>query len=652
MDKKFSARNRDKILKSLKYHIERNIPNYNGSTNNLRELVFENSRKIHGNNPELDIKTFNKHVLYQSFSTIKKSQNRNQTQNQTQNQNYNQNINNGIDPNMNPQNQPIFKMDKDEPLEDPMKELQRLQSSRDMMDNMLNPNRRNVENQTKSDDSSLINKILESVGNNAENEEEKKDEEPSGLESLFTTILPQNDTFSGNRNNRNIENKNQENQSIKSISIQDQTFRRRKTEQMDKDAITHSRPAKNREQELIIPRTIQQGYYDKEHTLVIYGLDRNWMNTDENRYNFNLKFQAKDSANTIRGQGTAKTDDTFRNIIGMQISSLILPNEKLNSITELTSRSVVDTSRPINALQYPYINVDIGSFNGEIQGTNQYIDRSFGNMKYDVAIKNKETNATDGFLAFIPTDKSQKRIFYPTPLANLKSMNISIRNPIGNLLSNDKDCIGVDKIYVANTDISAECPYGAALADLSNSIPYIVTSVSPSNVSTIGNLIIKTSTFFREGYINTGDIIQFSDITVPEDVSSLPAISGTLNTATKTAFETFINRKEGHYVVDIGHYDNTATDASGLSSLVSGGNPLGYANFIVIQLDYDDPTTGSITRKLFGSSETQDYLLHQHLTLYSQTGNPCLVNTSKQIEIVFKIFTRNYDGSELKPQNI
>jgi hypothetical protein len=637
MDKKFSARNRDKIVKSLKYYIDKQLPNFNGSTNELKELIFEKSRAIHTQEPGLDIKDFNKRVLRASFSDIKNRRNipaTNQLQTTTQPQ--------GYIPVQPSQDSTPLKLVKDEPLEDPMKELQRLQSSRNMMDNELNQSagqrqkqEHDEENRPSSQEPSL--QFL----NNSETEG------TSELESLFSTILPPD-----------YSEAKEQNESIKSISIQDQTFRRRKTQQMDNDEIRQIRPAKNREQELIIPRTIQQGYYDKEHTLVVYGLDRNWTNMEENRYNFNLKFQAKDSVNTIRGQGTAKTNDTFRNIVGMQITSLILPNENLSSMTEAITRRDGSTppefltTRPLNALQYPYVNIDIGSFNGEIQGTNQHLDRSFGNMKYDTGIRARDSNAPDGFLSFIPTDKSHKRIFYPTPLANLKSMNISIRNPFGDLLSEDKDCVEVDKIYLTNTDLSAECPGGPSLADLSGSMPYIEINSPVTEARSFGYLAIKTSSFFREGYIRTGDIIRFDGVSVPEDVSSLPAITGTLDTSTSIAFETFINRPEGHYVLDIGHYENVDYDSLETGGLISGGNVLGYANFIIIQLDADDPTSGSITRKLFGSSEAQDYLLHQHLSLYSQTANPCLVNTSKQIEIVFKIFTRNYDGSELKPQNI
>ena len=323
---------------------------------------------------------------------------------------------------------------------------------------------------------------------------------------MFTTILPTDKS--------NIDLKTQNN--IKTVSIQDQTFRRKFTDKLDKSNINQSKPAKNGEQDFIIPRTIQQGYYDKEHTLVVYGLDRNWTDRHENRYNFNLRFQDRNTNETnAQSLGTAKVSETFRNIIGIQLVNVILPNEPINTITELNDRNTTTTSRLLNVLQYPYINVDVESINGELQGTNNNIKQSFGNLRYDKDIRSDSTNKSSGYFSFLSTDPSQKRLFYPTPLSNLKHMNISIRNPLGNILLEDKDCIEVEKLFIANTDISSQCPGGSTLADLSNSIPYINTNVLPTSVGDINYMIIKTGTYFRAGHIQIGDIIRFNDIVVP-----------------------------------------------------------------------------------------------------------------------------------------
>ena len=107
------------------------------------------------------------------------------------------------------------------------------------------------------------------------------------------------------------------------------------------------------------------------------------------------------------------------------------------------------------------------------------------------------------------------------------------------------------------------------------------------------------------------------------------------------SFCQWINRPEGHIVVNTA-FTNTTT------SVQDGTNEVGYANLIVIQARYQDPTTGSIFVNPFGTTFGET-LNSFGASLQSPVR---LINLNKQLQLVFRIITREMDSlPQIRPDN-
>ena len=77
-------------------------------------------------------------------------------------------------------------------------------------------------------------------------------------------------------------------------------------------------------------------------------------------------------------------------------------------------------------------------------------------------------------------------------------------------------------------------------------------------------------------------------------------------------------------------------------------NDVGYANFVILQAPYQDPSTGSTLLQSFG----EDF--GRTLCTYGPTlGAPIrLINLNKQLNLVFRIITREMDSlPQIRPDN-
>jgi len=607
---KFTPKNKTKLLDSLKRHIHKKL-GYQYNTSDLQQIINDTIAFVNEENPNARLKDFNKKVLIHSARRIKATYQETPQPIQSNETTRGSGVNSAYEQiTKERQNegklniQPIdFTIKQDEPITNPLEELKKLQENRTSLDQSY-----------KNNEGTSIDKLFQQIEEN--NNEEPKPQD--SFESQFSNIL------GASKKEENIIIPKEE---IKTIKFTDQTFKNKKTP---------SGVAKNGEQNLIIPRTIQQSYYDKEHTLVIYGLDRNWTNIEENRYNFNVKFHGRSDARSIQQKGTASTQETFKNIVSMKLVRANLPNERLTQLVELNSNGPTFT-RNNNALQYPFINLDIGSFNGEMQGTNPTINNSFTNLIVDQNYRNDTTDKNTGYLSFISSDEKQKRLFYPTPLSDIKTMRVQLKTPTGELLSQTQDRFTVEKIILGSADLSGEGTY----TDISNTGYYADLSNNNNEPENINYIWIKTSSHFPISNFNIGEKVVFTGFTVDNSDNNIP------NT-TRIGFENFINRKEGHHVVQVAHIENN-TDLS-QSFIKETGNIVGYANYIIIPLELNSPETGNLTRKTYGSN-TQEIALFNDIRLNPQS-NCYGINTNRQIQLVFNIITRNFDGSELQPQNI
>ena len=229
--------------------------------------------------------------------------------------------------------------------------------------------------------------------------------------------------------------------------------------------------------------------------------------------------------------------------------------------------------------------------------------------------------------------KCQKE-YYPTPLSTLQKMTVDIRRPNGELVSNSPDTFDIGGIIARSVISGTVFPF---IVDLTASI-YNVTVPDSTGAPTgnPGNFFINTVTYFSKFEVCAGDRIQISGYTYSETVLNDPTYGQQLR-----AFCNWINRPEGHIVVSTAFSPTTTT-------IKDGPNDVGYANFIVIQARYEDPTTGSIAVNPFGQN-FGNTLNTFGIGLQSPVR---LINLNKQLNLVFRIITREMDSlPQIRPDN-
>ena len=111
-------------------------------------------------------------------------------------------------------------------------------------------------------------------------------------------------------------------------------------------------------QDIIKPQNDIVAYKENEYNLMIYSGDRDWVNnTLENRYNFTVNF---DPANNKQGFGLSpSTYIKFKNIARIELVKAIMATEGLETVSLKSGAATYDTSKIINVLSFPYLQVRI-----------------------------------------------------------------------------------------------------------------------------------------------------------------------------------------------------------------------------------------------------------------------------------------------------
>jgi hypothetical protein len=380
-------------------------------------------------------------------------------------------------------------------------------------------------------------------------------------------------------------------------------------------------------------------YREIENNLFIYSADRDWLrNNKENRYNFTVNFDPAANGQGF-GPGLA-SQQKFKNIVRIELIKAIMPGESL-SVTvyrDNTQKQDTDTGYQDNILNLPYVTVRIAELENNNYGTDNFLDRSFGVLQYDaqwVSDQTRQSN-TRGFLAMIPKFLKCQKEYYPTPLSTLQKMTIDLRRPNGELISVSPDTFDIGGIICPQTGnvVSTTFPFTIPLTYGSGNNAYNV--LIPPSTGAAANFYINTSKYFSKFEISEGDRIQISGYNYSDSVLADPA-----NGAALRDFCSWINRPEGHIVLDAAYSPTTST-------LVDGFNDVGYANFIVIQARYQDPTTGSVLLNPFGPN----FGATLHAFGANLQSPVRLMNMNKQLQLVFRIITREMDSlPQLRPDN-
>jgi hypothetical protein len=230
----------------------------------------------------------------------------------------------------------------------------------------------------------------------------------------------------------------------------------------------------------------------------------------------------------------------------------------------------------------------------------------------------------------IPKFMKCQKEFYPTPLSTLQKMTVDIRRPNGELLSTTPDTFDIGGVIAAGATVAGPS-FPFTNINLSGS-PY---SVLDSNNNPF-NFFINTTTYFSRFQMCPGDRIQISGYTYTDAALNDPTYGSALR-----QFSAWINRPEGHLVVGTAYSDTPTTVAV-------DWNAVGYANFIVIQARYADPSTGSASLAPFDATFA-DALN----TFGASFQSPCrLINLNKQLNLVFRVITREMDSlPQIRPDN-
>ena len=377
-------------------------------------------------------------------------------------------------------------------------------------------------------------------------------------------------------------------------------------------------------------------YREVENNLFLYSADRDWLrNNKENRYSFTVNFDP--AANGQSFGPSLSAQQKFKNIVRMELVKCIMAGENIDVLVNTTKDNTtgVVTFNQLyqnNVLSFPYITVRVAELENNNYGTDNFLDRSFGVLQYDAQWNTDPTTTEEcnrGFIGMIPKFLKCQKEFYPTPLSTLQKLTIDIRRPNGELISVSPDTFDIGGV-VANTGAAGSGIAFPFNIDLTGSI-YDALDGSGNPY----NFFINTTTYFSKFQICKGDRIQISGYTYSDAALNGP------DGSTLRDISNWINRPDGHLVVDIAH-SNTST------TIQDGANAVGYANFIVIQARYQNPASGSVALSPFGTNIP--VLLNNYGISFQ---SPCrLIDLSKQLTLVFRVITREMDSlPQIRPDN-
>jgi len=378
--------------------------------------------------------------------------------------------------------------------------------------------------------------------------------------------------------------------------------------------------AKMQEALVKLQKDTQPDYIEKVHYINVNSVDRQWEENAESRFKFRVKFNQH---NEFTGAGISQM---YKNVVSVELVNAILPMD--SSIVPF------DTRLYNGLMKYPYLLLRIDELDSVFRGTNNWVDRAFSTLIFDKvffsSVLSTEyisgagtsiVNSTPkqgftseynrGFMKFNPAYFEKKK-FYNNPLASLNSMSISITDPRGNFINTQTDVLTNTAITFTGTldTIGATLELGA-----SNAYPF-------STHSNHKMIKIETTTYFSNRLFRVGDRILVKNFTMNT--------SGTNN----SRFQTFINREEGHTIINLDLETNGLADT----------NNRGFIKNLYIS---PPGTLNTLNQTVDGDTN-----YYTNLDFTSATYGT-LINIDLQSHLLFRIVTRDPDTSNtLKPINI
>lgn len=233
----------------------------------------------------------------------------------------------------------------------------------------------------------------------------------------------------------------------------------------------------------------------------INSTDRNWMN-DVMRYQYSV---------TFNGGGEGAVVSNFKNIRSISVGKVIIPDE----IMERQHPGLFDGSSHTSfnhefSFSYPYLILRIDELDDVYDGTNNSVRKSFCKLIYSKSYKAPNGR---GYIILKPL-QNEKKTFYPTPMSSLNRLSLSFLKPNGFLLNASADSY---KLWKVSYD-----------------------TFNPHYYQIITNVFFDKNEFF------VGDGIIIKGFT----------IQGTTRAYQETQLVSYLNRAEGHEIMQIGQVND------------------------------------------------------------------------------------------------
>ena len=193
----------------------------------------------------------------------------------------------------------------------------------------------------------------------------------------------------------------------------------------------------------------------------------------------------------------------------------------------------------------------------------------------------------------------EKKTFYPTPLSSLNRLTIALETPYGKSLLNHGDTLTISTINFTTIFTALE----------------LLVSTGFTKDNSINLIKIVTTTQFSNRVFKIGDNIQIKNF----------VLNSSRTADTNVDLTAFINREEGHYIINLEEEVNTSTENKGYIKTLYISPPG--------EVNYEADTN------IIASSEASTYD-----TANLNDATTCkLINKSIQSHYVFKIVTREED---------
>jgi hypothetical protein len=295
----------------------------------------------------------------------------------------------------------------------------------------------------------------------------------------------------------------------------------------------------------------QKTLQTKQKFIVLSSLDRDWYsNSIINPFNYSVKLGNDRTTNDLA------TENDIKNIVGIQVTKLILPNKKIT----------IDYSNNKSTISYdPFIIVNLNQNNTTNEGTSEIINKASGIMIPLTPISKLVSDIS--YLEYKNINGAIKK-YYNNPISNISQLEIEIKTQLNKNPIDINDVLGISTIYSTGTNLTEQ-------------------------------LNIKTSTLFNDQY-NIGDMIKIEGY-IYRDTS--------IHTTESTLFNNYINREKGHKIVDIKNsnfsYFTITQTGTTITQSYSGDTYYNDAAFVNGDINklivYEDGTIGKVASRTSGT---------------------------------------------------